>query len=146
MATTALGPFAGTLGDAAYQLGLVALGVCVIWTVFMSIVYRSVPKSSSPQSHSALEAYLRFVYSCFIKPHTGDGSGSQQDALESFYRTQASVYDRTRSGLLSGREDMLALVAAQLKFKSESGQYPRKPVWVDVRTNPPSLSFSWRER
>jgi betaine lipid synthase len=28
----------------------------------------------------------RFVYSCFLKPHERDSTGSQQDALESFYK------------------------------------------------------------
>ncbi|KAG9743367.1 hypothetical protein KCU71_g4284, partial [Aureobasidium melanogenum] len=74
----------------------------------------------------------KFAYSCFLKPHTGDTTGSQQDALESFYKTQAGIYDVTRSRLLRGREDMLAMAAAQLRFQLEQGQYPRKPIWVDV--------------
>lgn len=126
-----LGSF-DSLGDVLYQLGLVALGVCAIWTVFLTIVYKY-SKAVSIDSHSALEAYLRFLYSCFLKPRAKDGSGVQKEAVENFYRTQAAVYDRTRSALLSGREDMLGLVAAQLKFKSQAGQYSRKPIWVDVR-------------
>ncbi|KAG9877762.1 hypothetical protein KCV02_g21074, partial [Aureobasidium melanogenum] len=74
----------------------------------------------------------KFAYSCFLKPHTGDKTGSQQDALESFYKTQAGIYDVTRSRLLRGREDMLAMAAAQLRFQLEQGQYTRKPIWVDV--------------
>ncbi len=46
---------------------------------------------------------------------------------------QADVYDATRKRLLRGREDMLALVAAQLRFKAERDGYGlTKPVWVDV--------------
>lgn len=53
------------------------------------------------------------------------------------YRVQASVYDATRSRLLRGREDMLGLLAAQLKLKSEKqGAKAQKPIWVDV-----SISF-----
>lgn len=51
---------------------------------------------------------------------------------ESFYKAQASVYDATRVNLLQGREDMLGLVAAQLKHRAESGLISQRPVWVDV--------------
>ena len=69
---------------------------------------------------------------CFLKPHSGDGTGSQQDALESFYKSQAAVYDATRNKLLQGRQDMLALVAAQVKYRRETGEINQKPIWVDV--------------
>lgn len=90
--------------------------------------------------------YLKFFYATFLKPHESDGDG-QQGALESFYKTQvclrmrldeyadekASAYDATRRPLLRGREDMLALVAAQLNFKAEDRQLqPGKAIWVDV--------------
>lgn len=74
----------------------------------------------------------KFVWSCFFKPHTGDKTGSQQDALESFYKSQAAIYDATRSKLLDGREDMLAMVASQLKYQARSEQLSHKPIWVDV--------------
>lgn len=46
---------------------------------------------------------------------------------------QASIYDDTRHRLLHGREDMLGLVAAQLKHKVESKEIKSgKAVWVDV--------------
>jgi betaine lipid synthase len=41
----------------------------------------------------------------------------------------------TRKALLKGREDMLALAAAQLRFKAEkqeNGGAGRKRIWVDV--------------
>ncbi len=79
-----------------------------------------------------LHNYARFIWNCFFKPHSGDGTRNQQDALESFYKSQASIYDRTRARLLSGREDMLGLVAAQLKHRVETGLLAPKPVWVDV--------------
>jgi len=70
-----------------------------------------------------------------LKPHTRDGSDSQQDALESFYKAQAGVYDATRRRLLRGREDMLGLVAAQLMNKTAKDQtHIPKRIWVDVRT------------
>ncbi|KAK3395626.1 hypothetical protein B0T20DRAFT_419372 [Sordaria brevicollis] len=90
---------------------------------------------------SSLKSLLLFCYSCFLKPHAKAGTtGTQQDALESFYGSQAEIYDATRGTLLKGREDMLALVAAQLRWKFEVGISGRtdgkaagkKPIWVDV--------------
>lgn len=77
-------------------------------------------------------SYTKFFYGCFLKPHSGDGSGNQQDALESFYKAQAAAYDTTRSRLLHGRENMLGLVAAQLKLKVDEFKPKAKPVWIDV--------------
>jgi betaine lipid synthase len=86
------------------------------------------------ESPSAITSFLRFFYASFLKPHTGDGSGGQQDALESFYKAQAGVYDATRRRLLRGREDMLGLVAAQLTNKTAQDRtHEPKRIWVDVR-------------
>ena len=46
--------------------------------------------------------------------------------------TKADVYDGTRKLLLQGREDMLGLAAAQLKFKARTQTCKIKPVWVDI--------------
>ncbi|KAL9579660.1 MAG: hypothetical protein Q9212_004974, partial [Teloschistes hypoglaucus] len=68
-----------------------------------------------------------------MKPHSQNEGSGQQAALESFYKVQADVYDATRKRLLCGREDMLALLAAQLKFQAQQGRFDlSKPVWVDV--------------
>ncbi|QDS75241.1 hypothetical protein FKW77_000464 [Venturia effusa] len=80
----------------------------------------------------AVLSYTKFFYACFLKPHSGDGSGNQQDALESFYKAQAAAYDATRSRLLHGRENMLGLVAAQLKMKVDECKPKAKPVWIDI--------------
>ncbi len=89
------------------------------------------------ETPSLTKSFFLFCYSCFIKPHRGDGEGTQQAALESFYETQAGVYDVTRKTLLKGREDMLALVAAQLGHRAAadagSQDGPKKRIWVDVR-------------
>jgi betaine lipid synthase len=77
-------------------------------------------------------SYAKFFYACFLKPHSGDTTGNQQDALESFYKAQAAAYDATRSRLLHGREEMLGLVAAQLKMKHSEFELKPKPVWIDV--------------
>lgn len=80
--------------------------------------------------------YFIFAYNCFLKPFTATSEkgtkGGQQDALESFYKGQATIYDATRSRLLRGREEMLALAAAQLRMRNSKEGF-RKRVWVDVR-------------
>lgn len=45
---------------------------------------------------------------------------------------QADVYDVTRSRLLRGREEMLALTAAQLKYQTQQDGNLDKPIWVDI--------------
>ena len=82
--------------------------------------------------------YLLCFYNCFLKPHAkSSATGTQQDALESFYQGQAAVYDATRGVLLQGRIEMLRLAAAQLKFKAEQEKRAgtkreRGWIWVDV--------------
>ncbi|POR31647.1 Uncharacterized protein TPAR_08150 [Tolypocladium paradoxum] len=88
------------------------------------------------EAPSLLRSFFLFFYSSFIKPHQGDSQANQQDALESFYKTQAGAYDATRKVLLHGREDMLGLVAAQLESKTEemkaAGRDRSKRIWVDI--------------
>ena len=91
---------------------------------------------NSDDGPGLFKSLLLFCYSCFIKPHKRSSNGSQQDHLESFYATQATIYDKTRKALLHGREDMLALVAVQLQFKARNSQDEasrKKRIWVDVR-------------
>lgn len=82
--------------------------------------------------------YLLFFYNCFLKPHAKtEATGSQQDALESFYQGQAAIYDATRGTLLQGRVEMIKLAAAQLNFKAEKEEFmnekrPGSLIWVDV--------------
>jgi betaine lipid synthase len=83
------------------------------------------------------KSFFLFFYSSFLKPHQGDAKGTQQDALESFYKKQAGAYDATRKVLLRGREDMLALVAAQLNAKAKANsatadKSEKRRIWVDV--------------
>ncbi|KAI9710052.1 MAG: hypothetical protein M1812_007516 [Candelaria pacifica] len=79
-------------------------------------------------------SFLRFFYASFIKPHSVSATGTgQQAALESFYKAQADVYDASRGFLLRGREDMLGLVAAQLRYKEEKrGWKHNKLIWIDL--------------
>ncbi len=132
------------------QILAVACAVLAIVGLVFTIAFQASKDTS--ESPSAFRSFCMFFYASFLKPHTGDGElTGQQAALESFYKAQviilialrhfkltmglcqANVYDATRKRLLRGREDMLALVAAQLRFKAERDGYgPTKPVWVDV--------------
>lgn len=106
--------------------GAVLLSFLAVIFVFALSSSDAGKESNGPMG--TFRAYMQFAYGCFMKPHSGDGGQSQQAALESFYKVQASAYDKTRTPLLKGREDMLGLVASQIKQAS----FQRKPVWIDV--------------
>jgi betaine lipid synthase len=112
--------------DPLIQVGVAGVLVILLLVLVFSAAFLDPNRYSGPLV--TLGAYVRFAYACFFKPHTGDDSGNQQDALESFYKAQADVYDHTRRRLLHGREDMLCLVAAQMKQRAAK----TKPIWVDV--------------
>ena len=100
--------------------------ILVFLTLIFLFAFVDAPKSLRLPETTI--AYAQFIYGCFLKPHSKKGD-SQQDALESFYKSQAAAYDATRGRLLSGREEMLGMVAAQLQQKPATSV---KPVWVDV--------------
>lgn len=118
------------LADPKYQLSVASIGGIVFVLAWILLFFTEL--STLQKLYNDAGYLAQFVYACFFKPHTGDGTGSQQDALESFYKSQASIYDATRSRLLQGREDMLALVAAQVKHRQGTGQATTKPIWVDI--------------
>lgn len=64
--------------DPFHQLTVTLCVVGVFLAVVFALAFRPRSKEQAP---STFEAYLKFIYGCFLKPHTGDGSGSQQDAL-----------------------------------------------------------------
>ncbi|CAK7272952.1 hypothetical protein SEPCBS57363_005404 [Sporothrix epigloea] len=136
---------------------LIFAGLAVLFSAAIGITKYSsslAPFSNASKADdrqpSLVRSLLLFCYSCFIKPHrsgtkSNNGKVSQQDALESFYETQAAVYDVTRKALLKGREDMLALVAAQLTHRwavearltkrdpREGEREPKqKRIWLDI--------------
>lgn len=114
--------------DPREKVALVGLVVFLFLAAVFVVAFVEHDKHFQLALPDTVRAYMSFAYGCFLKPHTGDGNGSQQEALESFYKAQAHAYDTTRTRLLRGREDMLGLVASQLKQK----KFARKPVWVDV--------------
>ncbi|KAF2500290.1 hypothetical protein BU16DRAFT_453416 [Lophium mytilinum] len=114
-------------------LQMVTIALWILGVFLTSVFLIALNSKKDPtEATDAIKAYFRFFYACFVKPHTGDGTGSQQDALESFYKAQAEVYDATRSRLLHGRKDLLGLVAAQLEHRTKAGLINNKPVWVDI--------------
>jgi len=115
------------------------IAVAILGAICLSKLIPTTDRGSG-EPPGLLKSFMLFFYSCFIKPHNGDQKGTQQDALESFYATQAGAYDKTRKVLLRGREDMLALAAAQLEFRGEKNgtRGEKKRIWVDVGY-PPSV-------
>ncbi|KAL1986858.1 hypothetical protein VTN96DRAFT_5511 [Rasamsonia emersonii] len=116
-------------GSPHISIGIAAFLVCAL---VASVLLLSLQKD---KAENVIVTYAKFVYASFLKPHERDrgGEGGQQHALESFYRSQASAYDATRKTLLRGREDMLGLLAAQLKFREVQNKLSAgKPVWVDI--------------
>lgn len=116
--------FAGIAGVFCFAIGL------------SRVLATANPEANDDEPPGLLRSLLLFAYGCFLKPHRGDGKGTQQDALESFYKAQAGIYDTTRRTLLKGREDMLALVAAQLEAKAgkadKNMESKHRRIWVDV--------------
>ncbi|KAK4228524.1 hypothetical protein QBC38DRAFT_454108 [Podospora fimiseda] len=111
-------------------------GVILFLTGFFRLNNKDNNNNKNDDDHhdenpSFIRSILVFCYSCFLKPHSSGSKDNQQGALESFYASQAGVYDVTRKNLLKGREDMLELAAAQLKHKASKSN-SRKCIWVDV--------------
>ncbi|KAK0262397.1 hypothetical protein B0A54_05609 [Friedmanniomyces endolithicus] len=128
--STITSSFYHPLTDPINQISAASVVLAIVLIAYFLASFTEL--SALQKAYSSCKPFITFAYSCFFKPHTGDGTGNQQDALESFYSSQASVYDATRAKLLQGREDMLALVAAQMKHRREQGQITQKPIWVDV--------------
>ena len=128
--------------DPHNQIIFVGVTLVLLIAVIFVVSFRSARKEDE-ENPSSFNSFLRFFYASFLKPHTGDGTGNgQQDALESFYKAQAGVYDATRRTLLRGREDMLGLVAAQLVQKAAKDRtHDTKRIWVDVRPHDPVLRW-----
>ncbi|KAK0631713.1 hypothetical protein B0T14DRAFT_8769 [Immersiella caudata] len=104
--------------------------------LFAIALFQLSPKrrDGNGEDQGLFRSLILFCYSCFLKPHPVEAKATQQVALEAFYSGQASIYDSTRKTLLKGREDMLALVAAQLRVKAEkaSASAGAGRIWVDV--------------
>ncbi|KAL3425071.1 3-amino-3-carboxypropyl transferase [Phlyctema vagabunda] len=113
---------------------IVYAGVTVLLLIGIIFAVNFLPQKNVDEDPNTFSSFLRFFYASFLKPHSGDGTeNGQQDALESFYKAQAGVYDATRKRLLKGREDMLGLVAAQLVHRAATERtHDTKRIWVDI--------------
>ncbi|KAI1209209.1 uncharacterized protein F4807DRAFT_100762 [Annulohypoxylon truncatum] len=107
-------------------------GIAVVLLVGICYSTKILKKPKDDENPTLLQSLWLFFYTCFLKPHDGNSNGNQQDALESFYKKQAGAYDATRKALLKGREDMLALAAAQLSYRAKISDEKKRRVWVDV--------------
>ena len=88
-----------------------------------------------PQSKSI----CKFIYNCFLKPYNLGSTHDQQSALESFYAGQADIYDATRSLLLRGREEMLAMASGRIVMTKRS-----RLIWVDVSFSKALMLTRWK--
>ncbi|KAI0023733.1 hypothetical protein F4780DRAFT_785514 [Xylariomycetidae sp. FL0641] len=125
----------GDLFHSSPHLYIISTAIAVFTLVGACLSTLLLKKRESAGNPSTLRSLWLFVYSCFLKPHDGDRNGTQQQALESFYSSQASIYDMTRTALLQGREDMLALAAAQVQYRVKqngNASGSRRRVWVDI--------------
>ena len=111
------------------QINFASVVLLVLVVAYISLSFTEL--SLFKGVYRSVYSFAKFAYCCFVKPHSTKGTG-QQAALESFYRSQASIYDATRTKLLQGRETMLALVAAQLKHRQSTGHMEQRPIWVDI--------------
>jgi betaine lipid synthase len=119
--------------DSHNQILITGASIALLIGIVFVATFGANKKPKNDDELSTWSSFIRFFYACFLKPHEKHGENGQQDALESFYKAQAGVYDATRKRLLCGREDMLGLVAAQLVHKAASGQLKnQRRIWVDV--------------
>jgi hypothetical protein len=80
-----------------FNLVVLAVGVLSIF-VLATFAIAFKPKGET----SNFQAYLKFAYACFLKPHTGDENGDQQDALVGCADHEAAHGSRYVGKLLQG--------------------------------------------
>lgn len=65
----------------------ILIAALLVFSLILCAFYFSLVRKAS-WDNSGLLSYLKFAYSCFIKPHHATLDGGQQSALEGFYSTQ----------------------------------------------------------
>lgn len=78
--------FVSSMDWAHAYIAVAGFLVCAI-VAFVALLSSKKPKA---YYNSSAFTYLKFAYATFLKPHDKTGDG-QQDALESFYKTQVSL-------------------------------------------------------
>ena len=74
------------LGMQRLQLFAVAASIFLLLTAILAVTLLKF--SSYKDTLESFQNFGKFFYVSFLKPHTGDGLGGQQGALESFYKAQ----------------------------------------------------------
>ena len=77
------GSFLGRMDWLHVYIACAAFAVCG----FVALILFASRQTRKVDYDSGIFTYLKFIYASFLKPHEKNGSG-QQDALESFYKTQ----------------------------------------------------------
>lgn len=128
-------PFSLAVGPSYIYIKLAAATLGALLWLYSIVKSSQKECRRNGQSPGLFRSFMLFFYSCFVQPHKHGRTNNQQDSLERFYKKQATGYDATREFLLRGREDMLALAAADLKAKDASvavDESSGKHIWVDV--------------
>ncbi|EFW13768.1 hypothetical protein D8B26_003703 [Coccidioides posadasii str. Silveira] len=121
----------GLQGPSTLYIKIAAAGILVVGFIFFIFLLNI--RNPKTNCNGFLFSYATFFYANFLKPFNFAEGRSQKHALESFYGTQANIYDSTRKRLLKGREDMLGLLAGQLEFQASQKNDPQKKlIWVDI--------------
>lgn len=78
----------------------ISVAAVFVFALVASVVLLSMQKGKLDFDKGFL-SYVKFIYSCFLKPHERDqdGESGQQHALESFYRTQVGYFRRAAGSI-----------------------------------------------
>lgn len=69
--------------------------------------------------------YLKFIWASFLKPHDSQ-AGDQQDALESFYKTQVRAKEYTTSPMQKITRFVCSILGQRLRcYSTSSSPWPR---------------------
>lgn len=82
-------PIASILG-AVDPLHVYIAGAAFLVCALVAVVLFLSGQKNKINYDSGVFTYLKFIYATFLKPHE-KGGNSQQDALESFYKTQVCL-------------------------------------------------------
>lgn len=76
--------------------------------------------------NETMRSVVQFCWACFVKPFAAHpDTHNQQGNLEEFYKSQAKIYDKTRTALLQGREMCLKMSLNHLSRNSDN-------IWIDI--------------
>lgn len=85
-------PIGSLLNGVDRQYAYIAGTAFLVFALVAAILLFSFRKQKIDYD-SGIFTYLKFIYASFLKPH--ENGGGQQDALESFYKTQVRIRSST---------------------------------------------------